>query len=132
MAKVERFEDLDVWQEARELCKRIHSLTCQPAFKADYALCNQINRAAGSIMDNIAEGFGRESRKEFVNFLSISMGSAREVCSQLYRATDKWHINATQFQDAYDHTERICKMITKLRQHLKRTISDSKNAPRTT
>jgi four helix bundle protein len=79
MATIKRFEDLIVWQKARELCEIVDKLISKPAFSKNYTLKNQIEDASGSVMDNIAEGFGRASRLEFINFLTISMGSAAEV-----------------------------------------------------
>lgn len=86
---IKKFEDLGVWQEARELCKEIFNLISEGDFSKDYALINQINRSSGSVMDNIAEGFGRSGNKEFIQYLSISKASCMEVKSQLYRALDR-------------------------------------------
>ena len=97
MATINRVEDLDIWKRARLLCKDIHKLTMLGEFKTDFALRNQISSSSGSIMDNIAEGFGREGNKEFVNFLCIAKGSANETKSQLYRALDFEYISEKQF-----------------------------------
>ncbi|SHN07039.1 four helix bundle protein [Cyclobacterium lianum] len=88
MASISSFEDLHVWQEARELCKYIRELTKIIPFKDDYRFCSQINAASGSVMDNIAEGFERDGNREFINFLYIAKGSNGEVRSQSYRAFD--------------------------------------------
>ena len=85
---IERFEDLQIWQEARELSKLVFVITSKEPFAKDFRFRDQIRSAAGSVMDNIAEGFGRGGNKEFVNFLSISKGSVDEVRSQAYRAYD--------------------------------------------
>lgn len=77
--KIERFEDLEIWQEARELCKFIFKITNIEPFVNDYKFRDQIRAAGGSIMDNIAEGFGRGGNREFINFLSIAKGSNYEV-----------------------------------------------------
>jgi len=69
MAKIERFEDIKAWQDARELCKLIFSYTCYPEFSKDFRLVGQTRGSSGSIMDNIAEGFEREGNKEFIQFL---------------------------------------------------------------
>jgi four helix bundle protein len=90
---IRNFEDLEVWQNSRDLCKKIHHLIISPEFAKDFALVNQINRSSGSIMDNIAEGFGRTGNKEFIQFLSISKGSCSEVKSQLYRAMDRSYLD---------------------------------------
>jgi four helix bundle protein len=88
MATIRRFEDLNVWQKARDLSKVIYLKSIKGSFSKDFALKDQINAASGSVMDNIAEGFERDGRLEFIQFLSYSKGSAGEVRSQLYRAYD--------------------------------------------
>lgn len=97
MAKVNRFEELDVWRKARAFAKHIHETSSQGTFAKDYSLKDQINRSAGSIMDNIAEGFERGGNKEFIQFLFIAKGSAGEARSQLARCFDKVHINEEEF-----------------------------------
>ena len=89
MAKVEHFEDLEVWQLGREICKDIEELFVNTALGIRYKLRDQMDRSSGSIMDNIAEGFGRGGTLEFRNFLGYSRGSCTELKSQLYRARDK-------------------------------------------
>ena len=98
MATVERFEDLRIWQTARQLVKEIYSATKQRAFRRDFALRDQITRAATSAMSNIAEGFERGSRKEFVQFLNIAKGSNGEVRSQLYVALDQEYLDNQAFE----------------------------------
>ncbi len=98
MAKVEKFEDLEVWQLAREICKDISQLFNETELSQDYALKNQVNRSSGSIMDNIAEGFDRNGNKEFIQFLSIAKASCGELRSQLYRVVDRNYINQEQFE----------------------------------
>lgn len=121
MAKINRFEDLEVWQLARKLSSEIFWLTQEGSFSKDFELKNQINRASGSIMDNIAEGFGRGNRAEFILFLGYSTGSSTEVKSQLYRAVDRKHINQEQFDLFYSNTDRIGKMLFGLIQALKKS-----------
>jgi four helix bundle protein len=99
MATVFRFEDLEVWKLARLIAKRIFQITSDRSFPRDYGYIHQINDAAGSIMDNIAEGFERGSRLEFVNHLSFSKGSAGEVRSQLYRGFDKRYYDEKTFEE---------------------------------
>lgn len=99
MATINKFEDLDIWKRARVLCKHIHTLTLVGDFRTDFALRNQISSSSGSIMDNIAEGFGREGNREFVNFLGIAKGSANETKSQLYRALDFEYISEKEFNE---------------------------------
>ena len=86
--KVERLEDLNIWQRARKMTQEIYTITEKPKFSKDYALKDQIRRAGVSVMSNIAEGFERGSNKEFVQFLYIAKGSIGEVRSQLYVALD--------------------------------------------
>ena len=88
MSKIEEFEDLIAWQKARELTRPIYEATRQGAFSKDYGLSGQIQRAAVSIMSNIAEGFERGNPREFHQFLSIAKASCAEVRSQLYVALD--------------------------------------------
>jgi four helix bundle protein len=85
MATFQRFEEIVSWQKARELNKKICLLIDNGSFKSNYRLINQIEGSAGSIMDNIAEGFERSGNKEFVQFLYIAKGSCGELRSQLYR-----------------------------------------------
>lgn len=88
MATIRKFEDLDVWQLARQLSKEIKLLTDLDAFSKEFKLKDQMKRSSGSNMDDIAEGFDRNSRLEFINFLSIAKGSCGELKSQLYRCLD--------------------------------------------
>lgn len=97
MATIKSFEDILAWQKARILANRIYGLSCTGSFESDFKLRNQINGSSGSIMDNIAEGFERDGKREFIQFLSIAKGSAGEVRSQLYRALDRKHINEPTF-----------------------------------
>lgn len=96
--KIERFEDLICWQKARALTNAAYDLTRLPGFGKDSELNRQIRGAAVSAMSNIAEGFERWTRKEFVRFLDIAKGSAGEVRSQLYVALDQRYITAEQFE----------------------------------
>ena len=97
MATINRFEDLDIWQEARRLAKEIHILSEETKLKTDYKLKEQIKGSSGSVMDNIAEGFERDGNLEFRQFLSIAKGSAGESRSQIYRLYDFEIINGEKF-----------------------------------
>jgi len=121
MAKFVKFEDIQAWQHARELSKKIYIITSPEKFGNDYALIRQIRRSSGSIMDNIAEGFGRGGNKEFVHFLQISMGSAFELKSQLYRAIGQSYISNEEFRHLFSLADSICKMINGLTGYLKKS-----------
>ena len=111
MATVRSFENFDFWQKARELSREIYNKTLEGSFSKDYSLKDQINRASGSIMDNIAEGFERGGNREFIQFLSYSKGSCGEVLSQLFRAKDRNHINEDEFKALSSKTKEIGKQI---------------------
>ena len=118
MATIQRFEDLTVWQEARTLSEKIYHLTLIGTFSRDYELKNQINGSSGSVMDNIAEEFGRGSRAEFKQFLGFSLGSNSEVKSQLYRASDRHHLEVDLFKTLYDQADIITKRLISLMKYL--------------
>ena len=98
MSTIRDFEELKIWQDARELSKELYIITSTEPFVRDYRFCAQIRAAAGSIMDNIAEGFERDGRKEFIQFRYIAKGSCGEVRSQLARAYDVNYINEEIYQ----------------------------------
>lgn len=93
MATIKRFEDLEIWQEARKLSKEIIIISKESDLKTDFRLKDQVKASSGSVMDNIAEGFERNGNLEFRQFLSIAKGSAGETRSQLYRVFDNDYIN---------------------------------------
>ena|SRR5579859_1370834 len=105
MATAQQFEDLQVWQDARCLVKQVYELTKQRLFRRDFGLHDQITRAATSTMSNIAEGFERGSRKEFIQFLNIAKGSNGEVRSQLYAALDQ---ESTKRHSCHYAKQRSC------------------------
>jgi four helix bundle protein len=110
MATVTKFEELEIWQLARELANDIfQAFTNSEQFLKDYKLKDQINGSSGSVMDNIAEGFERGGRNEFINFLTYSKGSAGEVKSQLYRALDRKYITQEQFDLLYEKADLMGK-----------------------
>jgi four helix bundle protein len=104
--KIERFEDIEAWQLARELTGKVYKLTKNPEFARDYGLKGQIQDAAGSTMHNTAEGFDSESNSEFVRFLRYSKRSCTEVQRELYVALDQQYITDNEFQEVYDHAAR--------------------------
>ena len=121
MSTVNRFEDLEIWKLARKLYNKISVLTERLKQKHDYRFAEQMKSAAGSIMDNIAEGFERNSRLEFLNSLSISKGESGELKSQLYRCIDDKYINELEFSDLYEDTDRLIKKIASFIQYLNKT-----------
>lgn len=111
MATIEKFEDIDAWKEARMLCKVIFELTQKEQFSKNFSLKDQILRSSGSVMDNIAEGFDRGGKKEFIQFLYISKASLSETKSQLYRAFDFGYISKEEFEMNYNNCSKIAMML---------------------
>ncbi|MFL9845872.1 four helix bundle protein [Flavobacterium rhizosphaerae] len=107
MATIQRFEDLEIWKEARRLATEIHNLSIDTLLNNDFGLKNQIKRSSVSIMDNIAEGFERDGNLEFRQFLSIAKGSAGETRSQLYRLLDCGYISAENFEVLKNDYEKL-------------------------
>jgi four helix bundle protein len=96
---IKRFEDLEVWKNSRELCRKIR-ITCETTpLGRDYSIRDQILRSSGSCMDNIAEGFERDGNKEFINFLYISKGSIGETRSQIHRSFDAGHLDQKIYEE---------------------------------
>jgi len=98
VATIKKFEDLQIWQLAREMSNEVFILMTKTDLKIDYRLKDQINGSSGSVMDNIAEGFERDGNKEFHNFLSIAKASSGETRSQLYRIVDRQYITEQKFE----------------------------------
>jgi len=119
--KVTRFEDLEIWQLARELCREVFRLTSKEPFCNDYKFRDQMRASSGSVMDNIAEGFSRGGNKEFVQFLSVSNGSCGEVRSQSYRAFDYNYITESDLDDLLERTDKISRKTNSLISHLKKS-----------
>ncbi len=125
--KYKRFEELPCWIKARELCQAVYELINLPGFRKDFGFRNQIWDAAGSVMDNIAEGFEDSSTKEFVKFLGYSQRSCSEVQSQLYRAIDCGYIDKKQFQSVSEVASEYRKQIKGFRKYLRDYDSKNKN-----
>lgn len=121
MATITRFEDLEIWQKARTLSQEIFKYILEGGFKRDYKLIEQINAASGSIMDNIAEGFERSSRLEFINFLTYAKGSTGEVKSQLIRAVDRNYLDPGKFSYFYGSADELTKQITSFISYLNKS-----------
>jgi four helix bundle protein len=103
---IERFEDIEAWQLARDLTRKTYRFTKKDRFSRDFGLRDQIQKAAGSSMHNIAEGFDSESNNEFIRFLRYAKRSCTEVQSELYVALDEQYITEDEFSDACDHAAR--------------------------
>ena len=121
MASIEKFEDLEVWQRAREICLYVEYLFTETKLGSNYTLRNQMKRSSGTIMDNIAEGFDRDGNKEFHQFLSIAKASTSELKSQTYRAFDKILISEIQFNQLKDLCEIEKNKIGALMAYLRKT-----------
>ena len=128
MSKLGKFEDLTIFQMARNLCKEVYVITRHSEFKKDTRFVQQIHAAAGSIMDNIAEGYERDGNKEFINFLYIAKGSCGEVRSQLIRASDVGFIDKETATRLYEDSINLSKAISNFMISLKRSsVSGLKN-----
>ena len=124
------FEELAIFQMARELSKRIYQPTLRGDFKHDSRFVQQIRAAAGSIMDNIAEGFERNGNKEFINFLYFAKGSCGEVRSQLIRANDVGYLTTDEFNQLYTDCRKLSAGIMKFINELKSSdMSGAKYKP---
>jgi four helix bundle protein len=121
MATSKCFEDLDSWKLARELCQKIGRIIDQGRFKRSYKLIDQVEASSGSIMDNIAEGFERGNRNEFITFLGYSKGSCGEFRSQMYRALDRQYISQHEFAHLCGLSKRISAMLHGFIEYLQKT-----------
>ena len=118
MATINRFEDLDIWNEARKLAHTIHIISIETSLSTDFRLKSQIKASSGSVMDNIAEGFERDGNIEFRQFLAIAKGSAGETRSQLYRLLDCGYITEEQFIGLRGDYEKLSGKIKKFIMYL--------------
>lgn len=121
MATIQKFEDLKVWQKAKVLSDQIYPLTFQKPISEDFRYKDQVRGSLGSIMDNIAEGFERGSKLEFINSLTTAKGEVGELKSQLYRGLDNKYFTKKQFEDFYNLADEITKMITSLISYLNKS-----------
>ena len=119
MSKVSKFEDLEIFQSARKLCKEVYEITKGGEFHRDIRFVQQIHASAGSVMDNIAEGYEREGNKEFINFLYIAKGSCGEVRSQIIRASDVGFIDNDTSTRLYNDCIGLSKAISAFVKSLK-------------
>ncbi|KPL11719.1 four helix bundle protein [candidate division BRC1 bacterium SM23_51] len=129
MGKVERFEDLVAWEKARALTRSIYEVSRQGAFGKDYGLAGQMQRAAVSIMSNIAEGFERSRLAEFHQFLSIAKASCAELRSQLYVAFDAGYLNQSGFDRLLNQGEELARILGALRGSVARRRDQQRKKP---
>jgi four helix bundle protein len=118
MAAFKKFEEIIAWQKARELNKNLGEFIDSGRFKTNFRLINQIEGSAGSIMDNIAEGFERSGNRELLQFLYIAKGSCGELRSQLYRALDRKYISDDEFKELYLLSREVIVLLQKLIDYL--------------
>ncbi|MDD3685580.1 MAG: four helix bundle protein [Bacteroidales bacterium] len=116
---INTFEELEIWQLARELCKLAKKITDNTPFINDYKFRDQIRASSGSVMDNIAEGFERDGNREFSQFLSIAKGSNGEVRSQSYRAFDYNYIKEAELKELLERTETLGNKIGNFMKYIK-------------
>jgi four helix bundle protein len=119
MTLIKKFEDILAWQEARKLVGNIYGFSREGAFARDFGLRDQIQRAAVSVMANIAEGFDCESHVEFARFLGYARRSVVEVQSLLYIARDVGYVNEEIFRNEYQRAEKTKALIGGLKKSLK-------------
>lgn len=119
MAHYNPFEDLEVYKKAISFSDEIWKIIKNTPLNKDYKLREQINGSSGSIMDNIAEGFGRGGNKEFIMFLGFSRGSVSESKSQLIRCHRRHHIDKATFDKLYSQAEELINQLSKFINYLK-------------
>jgi len=111
---IRKFEDLDVWKNARELCKKIREVVNTTALQKEYSTKDQILGSSGSVMDNIAEGFERDGNKEFMQFLYISKGSLGETRSQVHRCFDSGYLSEPKYSELLIDCQNLSGQISNL------------------
>jgi four helix bundle protein len=126
MARITRFEDLEAWQQARELTRRVYKESRTVLFSKDFGLRDQIRRATVSVMSNITEGYERGRDREFVQFLIVAKGSCGEVRAQLYVALDQGYLTEQDFEALVGQAERTSQLIAGLIRYLQRRTPNVK------
>lgn len=121
MTTFKRFEEMHAWQSSRDLVRLVYEATKQAGFERDYALREQIRRAAISVMSNIAEGFGTGTDAEFIRFLSYARRSTSETQSQLYAALDQGYLSSEKFDEIYAQANMTERQINALIGYLARS-----------
>lgn len=127
MATIKRFEDLECWQEARLLVKIVYSFTKKNEFKKDYELVRQVRKSAVSSMANTAEGFHRNSTKDFMRFLDYSRSSVAETLSHLYAALDQKYINEKELEKVKRQANIVWKKINNFIAYLNNSSNINKS-----
>ena len=118
MSTAKRFEELEVWQRAKELTNLIYRLSSAGSFARDFGLRDQMRRAAVSIMSNIAEGFESQTQALFTQYLNRAKGSSGELRAQLYVALEQEYITSDEFQSAFSLAEVCSKQLASLIRYL--------------
>jgi len=131
MAKIERFEDIEAWKAASEIAQQVYRITRSGDFARDFGLRDQVQRAAVSIMANIAEGFDSESNKEFIRFLGYALRSATEVQSHLYVALDEGYIDQEKFDMLFALTTKCKNLVSSFSRYLRSHPKSRSLEPRT-
>ena len=129
--KIERFEDIEAWKEARALVRMVYESTSKAPFKNDWGLREQIQRATISAMSNIAEGFMCQTNREFIDFLGYSLRSAAEVQSQLYAALDLQYLDNDTFNSLMEKCTKVARLLQGFIRYLKTTDKPTTNKPAT-
>jgi len=129
--KIERFEDIEGWQEARVLARLLYEVTSKGQFARDFRLRRQVEDAAASVMANIAEGFDAGSDAEFIRFLGYARRSASEVQSHLYIALDRGYVTEEEFEEIYQKAVQVKKLINGFIRYLRKSQAKT-TRPRTT
>lgn len=125
MAKIEKYEDLKCWQQSRLLVNQIFEVISDSSLKKEYALTDQLKRAAISVMTNIAEGFSRYHKKDFIRFLDYAQSSSQEVKSLLYIVLDQKKIPTEKVQEIQNNCEHCSAMILSLIKHINNSLNNS-------
>ncbi len=124
---IERFEDLIAWQKARSLTRNVYDATRKGAFARDFGLCSQMQRAAVSVMANVAEGFERRGLGEFSQFLIIAKASCAELRSHLYVALDIGYLQQADFDLLLSQAEEVARVLSGLRSSIEKQRSPQRN-----
>ncbi len=118
MATITRFEDIEAWQTARALTRLVYAVSGQGAFARDFGLCDQMRRAAVSIMSNIAEGFESRTQAMFIEYLGRAKASAGELRAQAYVALDVGYINQAHFEQLVELAEKCSRQLSRFISYL--------------